>query len=137
MPRLKLFPSIARNVLGAGRGGAPMNTGTTKLVLPLGHEQVVRVPVPLKALYVLGTPGERGHRGASGIRIDALEGVEAFLAILRGAFNVVITDRERLANQFAFASRLASTVRVRRVTYPRRLARVSAVCAALIDDLAT
>ncbi len=41
IPRIKLFPATARKLLGA-RDATPMNTGTTKLVMPLAANEAVR-----------------------------------------------------------------------------------------------
>src|SRR5688572_8985888 len=68
-PRLKLFPSVARKVL-ARNAGVHLNTGTSKLVLPLTDREVSTRPMPLGALYVLPGPG----RQRAQISITALEG---------------------------------------------------------------
>jgi hypothetical protein len=86
----------------------------------------VRNPLPLRALYVLA-------RGRS-VRITPLSQAAAFLEILSGAFNTVLLDSARLASQFRFARRLASTARVRLLTYPRRLAGIERVREAVLAD---
>ena len=63
------------------------------------------------------------------------DGQEAFLEITRAAFNLIHVDRERLANQFATATALARDVPVRRLTHPRRLAALPAVCERVIADV--
>lgn len=136
MPRIKLFPAVARALLGSDAGGTPMNPGTSKLVFRLGAEQAARRPVPLKALYVLSEPSAPGTRGPAGVRIEALSGRDAFLEVIRAAFNLLVLDPRRMANQFAFATRLAGSVPLRRLTYPRRLSALPAVCDALLADLA-
>ncbi len=128
-PRLKLFPSVARKLL-ARRDGVPLNTGTSKLVLPLTGKDAGRRAMPLKALYVLPGPGERHAQ----IGITALEGQTAFLEIIRAAFNLIRMDRTRLANQFAVTSRLVADVPIRRLAFPRGLPRLGAVCEAVIAD---
>jgi hypothetical protein len=135
MPRLKLFPSVTRALLGAKPGGTPMNHGTPKLVLPLGPRQSVRRRVPLKALYVLSDPARRRIRRPPHVQIEPLAGREAFLEIIRGAFNLANVERERLANQFRFATRLVATVPVRRLTYTRDLSFLPKVCDAVLADL--
>ena len=130
IPRIKLFPATARKLLGA-RDATPMNTGTTKLVMPLAANEAVRRPMPVETLYVLPAVDSTG-RGASAIRIEPVAGADAFLAIVRSTFNGVITDRDRLANQFAFARRLTSSIRMRQLHYPRRLARLKDVCDAIV-----
>jgi hypothetical protein len=135
IPRLKLFPSMARRVLGRD-GGTPMNDSTSKLVLPLGASETARSPVSLKALYVLSDPRESKVRTTSVVHIEHLSGQAAFLEVIKAAFNLIVLDRPRLANQFAFATRLTASVPVRRLHYPRRVSILPAVCDALLADLA-
>ena len=136
IPRIKLFPAVARRLLGSDLGGTPMNGGTSKLVLPLGPGQAVSRSVPLRALYVLSPPGE--HRSVKGrpVQIERLSGREAFLEVIRAAFNLMALESSRMASQFAFARRLILAVPVRRLTYPRDFSRLSTVCDALLADLA-
>lgn len=137
VPRLKLFPSVARKLLGY-RGGATMNKGTSKLVLPLGPDQSIGRPMPLAAIYVLSDPrAHRPSRALEPVTLERLSGSEAFLEVIRAAFNVMVLRRERLANQFAFAARLAAEVPMRRLTYPRRLTLLPTVCDTLLADLST
>jgi hypothetical protein len=131
--RIKLFPSVARRVLGADRAGAPMNPGTSKLVLPLDASSAVDSPIPLAVIYVLDPP--TGQRRQVRATIAPLSGVTAFMEIVRAAFNVIVTDRRRLASQFAFAAHLSGTVPVRRVSYARRFAALPGVCDALLAGL--
>jgi hypothetical protein len=131
-PRLKLFPSVAQRVLSRS-DGSTLNTGTSKLLLSLGKSESTVQSVPLRALYVLPNPARaRPHRGR--IQISAVKGQKAFLAVTRAAFNLIQVDRERLARQFTMAARLAGDVPIRRLTYPRRLASIGAVCEAVLAD---
>jgi hypothetical protein len=132
IPRVKLFPSMARRLLGSHLRGTPMNDGTSKLVLPLEAEAMAPATVPLKALYVLSDPELHQRNGR--ITVEPLTNSEAFLEVVRASFNLIRVDRPRLANQFAAAGRLASSVPVRRLTYPRRFSALRAVCDAVLAD---
>lgn len=132
IPRLKLFPSVARRVLGCHSLSVPMNRRTSKLVVPLEHCSCLRA-MPLKAVYVLPEPGGAG-RSCTSVTIEPLAAAEAFLEVIRAAFNLQVTDRPRLANQFAFAERMAASVPIRRLTYRRSLAALPAVCDAVLAD---
>jgi hypothetical protein len=136
IPRLKLFPSVARRLLGVN-DGIPMNNGTSKLVLPLGARQSVRRALPLRALYVLSDPrsGE-GRPGSARVTIESLSGREAFLEVVRAAFNLLVLKKARLTNQFEFAGRLIAGVPIRRLAYPRKLSLLPVVCDAVLADLA-
>ena len=134
IPRIKLFPAIARRFLEPDLAGTPMNNRTSKLVLPLRGGRTVRHAVPLKAVYVLAEPGAQPSRDPVA-QIEPLSGRQAFLEVIRGAFNLLAVERERLAAQFAFATRLAGSVPIKRLTYPRRLSDLPAVCDALLADV--
>ncbi len=135
MPRLKLFPSVSRRVLGVEQGGTPLNRRTSKQILPLAGKQVCRRRVPLRALYVLSAPSPAFRRPAAPIEVERLSGRDAFLEVIRNTFNTIVADRDRLANQFAFASRLVAAVPVKRLRYQRRLTVLPAVCEAVLADL--
>jgi len=134
IPRLKLFPRPARALLGPGAGGERLNPGTAKLIVPLDARQVVDARLPLRALYVLSGP--EPDRDGAHLEIDPLPAREAFFTAIRSSFNTIVVDRARLANQFAFASRLAGAVPVKRLAYPRRLSLLPAVCEAVLADIA-
>jgi hypothetical protein len=132
IPRLKLFPEAARQLLGPETDGVPMNAHTSKLVLPLADDRAVLQPVPLRAMYALSDPREE----STSIAIEPVKGAAAFLEVTRAAFNLQVLDAPRLANQFAFAERIAADVPVRRLTYPRSLDRLPAVCDSILADAA-
>lgn len=135
-PRIKLFPAIARRLLGAGMNGTPMNHGTSKLVIPLGENETVlpRGVVPLKAIYVLKPPSARSRN--SRIAIQALSPRCAFMDLVKNTFNAVIVDRERLERQFQMATRLATRVPVKTLSYPRDLSRISEVREYILREVA-
>ncbi len=134
MPRIKLFPSVARQVLGVEPSGTRLNDGTSKQILPLGASQAAHAPVPLRALYALSEPTPARRRAAGRIAIERLSAGAACLELIRNTFNTIVLDRDRLARQFAFASRLAGVVPVRRLSYPRSLRALPAVCEAVLAD---
>jgi hypothetical protein len=129
IPRVKLYPRVSRKLLGVS-GGPRMNHGTSKQVLPLDRHQACGHKVPLAALYVISRP----PRGSSAIGIRTLSQSQALLEIVKYSFNTVVLDKGRLANQLTLASRLVTRVPVKRLTYPRRLASLPAVCEAVLAD---
>jgi hypothetical protein len=129
IPRLKLFPSVARRLLGR-EDGQRLNNGTLKQVLPLEAAQYCGRKMPLAALYVLSDERPDGEA----IRIEPLSTATALLEVIGHTFNTIVTDRARLANQFTLASRLVSRVPVKRLGYARGLSRLPAVCEAVLMD---
>jgi hypothetical protein len=133
--RLKLFPKVARRVLGTHEETPRMNHATTKLVIPLDDQCAARQAVPIGAIYVLDDPRPAGNRRPR-IDIESLTGAQSFLEIVRASFNVMVLDRPRLERQFANARRIAASVPVKRLRFPRRFEALPEVCDAVIDDLA-
>lgn len=133
-PRIKLFPEIARNLLGEQATGIPMNPLTCKLVIPLDRHQSHQAAVPLKTLYVLTRP--EAHARSKRVTLRRVSQHSAFLALLKSAFNTEIIDSERLRRQFLLCTRIASTVPVKLLSYPRSLASLPLVREAILSDLA-
>jgi hypothetical protein len=131
--RVKLFPSVARKVLTRSNGD-PLNPDTSKLVLPLRNGEAASRTVPIKALYVLSDPKPRRSAKRPRVHIAPLHGPAAFLALTRSAFNLIQTDRPRLANHFTIAARLAAEVPLKRLVYPRRFEALDTVCNAVLQD---
>jgi hypothetical protein len=133
LPRLKLYPSIAHRLGGTG-GAAPLNRATSKLILPLDDAQACHRPTPLTRIYVL--PDADSASRPSQVSVEPLIGAEALLEVVRGAFNLVVLDRDRLEQQFRFAGEVTRTVGLRRLSYSRRLSALPDVCDAVAADLA-
>jgi len=132
-PRIKLFPRVARSLLGEGISGVPMNPHTRKLIIPLGPELYYPDQVPLKAIFVLrGKPAKSPGRR---ITIRTLGPRQAFLELVGNTFNSVVKEPPRIRRQFDQAARLIAAIPIKSLTYPRRLASlpevVQAVCAHL------
>lgn len=135
-PRIKLFPEVARRVLGERVTGTPMNHLTPKLVIPLGRDGKPswRSAAPLKAIYVLRPPLE-GRRDAR-ISVRALSRRRAFVELVRNTFNAIVLEPARLSRQFDLAASLSSRIPVKALSFPRSLARLAEVRAAIESDLA-
>lgn len=132
-PRIKLFPEIARSLLGDLGTGAPMNPQTSKLVIPVPPGMSVRAARPLRVIYVLRppTPSIRGGR----ITIRSLPQRRACLELIANTFNPVVVERNRLRRQFGLAARLAAGVPLKSLSYPRDLSRLPDVLEAVRTDL--
>lgn len=133
MPRIKLFPEVARSLLGEGVRGRPMNNTTPKLVIPLAGRQRHAAPAPLRALYVIRPP--RSGRPRKRVTIRRLSQRQAFLELTRNTFNSRVTDPERLKRQFLFATTLAHEIPVKSISYPRDISVLPSVREAILRDL--
>ena len=132
-PRIKLFPEIARSVLPSHAAGTPIWNTTPKLIIPLDKRDVSGSAVPLRAIYVLGSPTPR-DRVRKNVSIRRLSKRDACLALLQHPFNTAVTDSRRLSGQFAFTTTLAANVPVKTIRYPRTVDLLPAVRDAILSD---
>jgi hypothetical protein len=134
-PRIKLFPRIARSVLTPNARGVAIAWKMPKLVIALAEGQTAVAAMPLKIVYVLGTPARSG-RQSQGVTIRRLSKRQACLSLIRNTFNTAVTDSDRLIRQFGFATDVAASLPVKQLTYPRVLDFLPAVRQAILADLA-
>ena len=133
-PRLKLFPRIARSLLGRQARGTAMNKLTRKLVIPLRADQSCRTAVPLKALYVLRPPSQRF--APTKVTIRTLTPRQAVISLVANTFNCTVRDSDRLGRQLSHAAQIAARVPIKTLCYPRELSRLAEVVDRVSADLA-
>jgi hypothetical protein len=132
--RIKLFPRIARRLLGPQARGTPMNNLTHKLVIPLEAHQSCREAVPLKAIYVLRPPD--GRPAPDKVTIRGMNRRQAIVSVIANTFNCTVREPHRLKQQLSHAARLVSHIPIKYLSYPRELARLSEVVGTLRADMA-
>lgn len=130
--RLKLFPEVADVLLGSSFHGTELVPVTSKRLIDVGSNTAALVRVPLEAIYVLGDPAQDG--AGDPITIRPLCGRAALVQLIKNTYNDVITDKNRLASQFAHAAELAKRVPIRSLRYPRSLDKLGQVCEAILAD---
>ena len=69
------------------------------------------------------------------IRLTPLSPRESFIALVKNTFNYRIVNPARLERQFDAAAGVVSVMRVKKVSYPRILARLPEVRDALLADM--
>jgi hypothetical protein len=131
-PRVKLYPAIAKIIFGPRVKGLRLEPLTPKLIIPLDEKQSQRTPVPLRAIYVLRPPGARTP---SHVVIRKLSHRSAFVELVRNTFNMSVSDPGRLERQFALASRLAMTVPIKSLSYPRKFGMLHDAREAILADV--
>lgn len=129
MPRIKLFPSAAAEVLGIPASDSRMNSrvnpGTEKMIFPLAHE-AIQARAALSGIVVLAAPEEGAGLGGR-IELKALSKYEAFQAILKNTFNTIDASSPRLRRQFEFVQALCTRVPVIQVNYHRSFSNLERV----------
>ncbi len=126
LPELRLLPGAASG-LGWPRAGTSRTAGKRGIHLapPSG-------PHPVARIYLLE---RRSADRRAKARVRPMPSRDAFRALLRFTRNDSVTTPARLQRQLLLFARLASSVPVRRLTYPGGYARISEVIAAIRQDL--
>jgi hypothetical protein len=132
IPRVKLFPKIAKAIFGPNVRGKRLEPLTPKLIIPLNSAQAARRPAPLKAIYVLTPPDVA--QDSRRVSIRRLSPRRAFIELVRNTFNMAVTDPQRLERQFLLASLLALDVPVKSVSYPRKYRMLAPARDAILED---
>jgi hypothetical protein len=132
-PRIKLYRQIADKIFDTGYDSVPMNPVTEKLIIPLNQDQIVNGPHPLSAIYLIREHDRGGSAHAPSIR--RLSPAEAFPKVLAATASHYAFERERLARQFTFLTRLLDRVPVETLTYPRDEDSMPALRDAVLADL--
>jgi hypothetical protein len=134
-PGLRLWEDSAEALFRAG--------GTSRVVAHYTSKRYVDVervdetfclePKPLQRLYIISGPPE--SEAETDIAIGRMSLTESFMALVRCAVRLDITDRDMLTRQFRFLERVVSKVPVRKLTYPRDFNFLPAVREAVLKDL--
>jgi hypothetical protein len=133
-PRIKLFPKMADRFFRDTAARGKMNIDTNKLILPLDEQRSCSEPVGLRAIYSLAVP--RDVCRSRDVSIETLPPRESFLELLRGTFNRRLVSPQRLESQFRFVSKLAGSLPVKKLSYPRSVDRLREVREMVLADLA-
>jgi hypothetical protein len=127
--RMKLNPDSADAVF-CGRRSISMNSFTSKMIFPLNDSQHDNRTVRLRALYTLPYKPSKSR-----ILVRRLAGRSSFLPIVQNTFNTTVLHAQRLKQQFAFASRLARLIPIKRLSYPKRLDILPDIADAILADM--
>jgi hypothetical protein len=111
LPRIKLFPDVARRVLPGVRG-VPMYPGAGKRIFPLPEARFWAAPERLALIVV-----PRGRR-AGPVVLRRLGGRSAYLELTAHSFNPVIRDDDRLRRQMRAAAAIADRIPVVSASFP-------------------
>jgi hypothetical protein len=90
-------------------------------------------PKPLKRIYTIANASE--GKDETDILIKKLSARESFMALVRCAFRLDITDQRMLKRQFHFLEQLVSNVSVRLVSFPKNFKFLPTVGEAILNDL--
>jgi len=132
-PRLRLWGDALSCLLTKDGSRKPVAHYTQKCRVDIENNIFSTKPQPLKRIYMIADPSEA--KGRFDIKIERLFPQESFMTLVQCAFRLDITDRNMLIRQFHFLKRVASTVSVRRLIFPRDFNLLPAVREAIINDL--
>ena len=134
-PGLRLYRDGLSYLLGDNGAHEPVAHYTDKRRVDIGKKAggYCTEPQPLLRLYVIGDSSQSEEDRK--ILIEPLSTQDCFMALIRCAFRLDITDRHMLTRQFRFLERVASRVSVRRLIFPRDFNLLPAVQEAILKDL--
>ena len=116
--RLKLLDEPGKRFLPAATADGYFNSLSGKvMVQPRENVPLHREPIPLAALFHLGHPDDQP--GVEAVSLSRLGGVELARAIISSTMDTRYALPGRLARQIEFAARVARTLPVYELRYPR------------------
>ena len=134
-PGLRLWDDAQEHLFGENGKIKSVAHYTRKLRVDIEEkpESYSTEPKPLRRLYDIVNSPEMDER--SDIVIEKLSARDSFMALVRCAFRLDITDRQMLTRQFQFLKRVASAVSIRRLSFRKDFQLLSAVREAILQDL--
>jgi hypothetical protein len=134
-PGLRLWDDVTVALFEDERSMSQVAHYTCKKRLGLnnGRLRFCPNPVPLLRIYLLAPPEQAGYVNA--ISISPLRSPEAFIELVKYAFKLDITDRERLSEEFDYLSHMATLPLYYRLVFPRDLSLLPAVREAILENL--
>jgi hypothetical protein len=116
--RLKMFEEAGRRLLPDAVANGHFNQLSGKVMMqPRARVEAHRPPVPLVALFHLGLPDE--PRAGETVCARRVLGLDLAKAVLSSAMDTRYSEPPRLARQIRFAARVARTLPVYGLHYPR------------------
>jgi len=134
-PGLRLWEDSFSRLFGGKSAHESVAHYTTKRRIDIERKQDVYggEGQALKRLYVIADRSE--SEGKADIVMERPCPRDSFMALVRCAFRLDITDRNMLSRQFRFLERVVSKVPVRKLIYPRDFKFLPAVREAILKDL--
>jgi hypothetical protein len=134
-PGLRLWDDVTSVLFARAPAVSQMAHYTDKKRLGVNNGWLRFCPdaVALLRIYILPPPEEVSRENA--IQISPLPPREAFSELIRYAFRLDITDRNRLREEFESLSRVVALPLFYRLAFPRDLLFLSAVREAILENL--
>jgi hypothetical protein len=134
-PGLRLWEDAEAHLFGENGDKKSVAHYTRKLRVDIEErpESYGPEPKPFVGLYDIINSPETDE--TSDITIEKLSPKESFMALVRCAFRLDITDQEMLTRQFHFLERLAGQISVRRLSFPRNFRLLPDLLRTILNDL--
>jgi hypothetical protein len=127
-PGLRLWDDSLAGIFSSEVAGIPVAHYTTKVRVALDSKAVpfCNQPALLRRIYCLAE--------ADAITIEPISPAERVMALSKQTYRLD-PDRNQMRREFEQLTRLVSQPLLRRLAYPRELARLSEVCKAVLQDI--
>lgn len=128
-PCIRLWPPAVRALYGSETRLPKLTPNWDKCYLDLS-ERFQGEPLPLAAVYQLG---ERNHDSRAPY-IETLDRSQGLMALVANTYATKLMDKQMRAREFELLTRVVGRVSVRRVTPHADPARISDLCAKILND---
>jgi hypothetical protein len=134
-PGLRLWDDAQEHLFGEKGNKKSVAHYTSKLRVDIeeGAESYSSEPKPFVRLYDIVNSSETDE--TSDIVIERLSPRDSFMALVRCAFRLDITDQNMLTRQFHFLKKVTSSISVFRLSFPRNFRFLPDVQKAILNDL--
>jgi hypothetical protein len=134
-PGLRLWDDAQEHLFGEKGNKKSVAHYTSKLRVDIeeGPESYSPEPKPFVRLYDIVNSSETDE--TSDIMIEKLPPRDSFMALVRCAFRLDITDQNMLTRQFHFLKKVTSSISVLRLSFPRNFRFLPDVQKAILNDL--
>ena len=134
-PGLRLWDDAQEHLFGEKGYKKSVAHYTRKLRVDIEErpESYSPEPKPFVRLYDIVNSSETDE--TSNIMIEKLSPRDSFMALVRCAFRLDITDQQMLSRQFQFLKGVTSKISVRRLSFPRNFRILPDVQKAILNDL--
>jgi hypothetical protein len=134
-PGFRLWEDAEKFLFGGNGNRESVAHYTSKLRVGIERkpDTYCEEPQPFLRLYDIVRSPETEEN--SDIVIKKLSARESFMALVRSAFRLDITNRTMLARQFGFLKKVVSKISIRQLSFPRGFKLLPSVCDSILADL--
>lgn len=127
-PCIRLWPPAVKALFGSENHLPKLTPNWDKCYLDLSERQFQPKPLPLAAIYQLGT------RSDDGPLIEVVDRAKGLMSLVANTYATKLMDKAMRAREFELLTRVLNHVPLRRVTPHKDPARIPELCKSIVTD---